>query len=75
MGAGGQQPLRSQPLKRGVDSTLRRPGKAEAITVKLRAIQSACGPQREVLIRHLGTDHVRWMPRRRCARPVEARLG
>jgi hypothetical protein len=75
MGAGGQQPLRSQPLTRGVDGTLRRPGKAEAFTVKLRAIRSACGPQREVLIRRLETDHLRWMPRRRCARPVEARLG
>jgi len=59
MGAGGQQPLRSQPLKRGVDSTLRRPGKAEAITVKLRAIRSACGPLREMLIRRPETDHVR----------------
>jgi hypothetical protein len=59
MGAGGQQPLRSQPLQRGVDRTLRRPGRAEAITVKIRAIWSACGPQREVLIRRPGTDHVR----------------
>jgi len=75
MGAGGQQPLRSQPLTRGVDSTLRRPGKAEAFTVKLRAVWSACGPQREVRIRRPETDHIRWMPRRRCARPVEARLG
>jgi len=41
MGAGGQQPLRSQPLPRGVDSTLRRAGEAEAFTVKLRAIRSA----------------------------------
>lgn len=75
MGAGGQQPLRSQPLTRGVDSTLRRPGKAEAITVKLRAIRSARGPQREVLIRRPGTDEMRQMPRRRHARPVKARLG
>jgi len=75
MGAGGQQPLRSQPLSRGVDSTLRRPGKAEALTVKIRGIRNACGPQREVLTRRPETDHVRWMPRRRCARPVEARLG
>jgi len=75
MGAGGQQPLRSQPLTRGVDSMLRRPGKAEAITVKPRAIRSACGQLREMLIRHPETDHVRWMPRWRCARPVEARLG
>jgi hypothetical protein len=75
MGAGGQQPLRSQPLKRGVDSTLRRSGQTEANTVKLRAIQSPCGQQREVLIRCLGTDHNRSMPRWRCARPVEARLG
>jgi len=59
MGAGGQQPLRSQPLQRGVDSTLRRPGQAEATTVKIRAIWSACGSQREVLIRRPGTDHVR----------------
>jgi hypothetical protein len=50
MGAGGQQPLRSQPLSRGVDSTLRRPGKAEALTVKIRDIRSVrvrnakCGP-------------------------------
>jgi hypothetical protein len=59
MGAGGQQPLRSQPLERGADSTLRRPGKAKATTVKIRAIRSACGPQREVPTRRPETDHVR----------------
>jgi hypothetical protein len=73
MGAGGQQPLRSQPLKRGVDSTLRRPGKAEAITVKLRAIRSACGPQREVLTRRLPFP-VR-LPLRFCPAPVRRLPG
>jgi len=75
MGAGGQQPLRSQPLPRGVDSTLRRPGQAEAITVKIRAIWSASGPLREMRIRPPETDPIRLMPRRRRARPCGARLG
>jgi len=30
MGAGGQQPLRSQPLPRGADSTLHRPGRGQS---------------------------------------------
>jgi len=48
MGAGGQQPLRSQPLPRGVDSTLRRPGKAEALTVKIRELRSVRSATRSV---------------------------
>jgi len=48
MGAGGQQPLRSQPLPRGVDSTLRRPEEAEALTVKIRDIWSVWSATRIV---------------------------
>jgi len=48
MGAGGQQPLRSQPLPRGVDSTLRRPEEAEALTVKIRDIRSVWSATRIV---------------------------
>jgi hypothetical protein len=56
MGAGGQQPLRSHL---GVDSTLRRPEQAEAVTGKTRETWSVGGPQREMWSPGPGTDSVR----------------
>jgi hypothetical protein len=72
MGAGSQQPLRSHEC---VDGMLRRPGWAEATTVKIRVIRSEGGLQREMRRPRPGTDEVRSMPPRRPERPVEVRLG
>jgi hypothetical protein len=64
--------MRSHP---GVDSTLRRPGRAEAITVKIRVIRTREASSANCGARDRKPTMYDGCPPRRCARPVEARLG